>query len=365
MITVRPRDAGRRCVLSVLAAVALQCAPTFDAQAQDVRAIQISEARKTDERTLAYFGKFRAALTEKFGSDPLLSMLVFSESEGTALVHAKPAGPAQFVIFQEGKWLGTDGRELKPWAPNADPAVAQFPLSRVTDTFVRERFRAHRAQATRAADHLGPVKVGYFGKPFDRLVLEYQVLGMTSFGLSAATFDLATGAPVDVNAAIANARVQRTEATRKDEVEAKVAAKRDLRKEVPATLALFRRDAGPAKLMAVWIAKDKITFVQADKAIVDYDRRGRFVKRPEPYHQIWLCTEGFDDREIDWTGFAALIEKALLAGNLDEEDRDHAEIAVERPRECAPTKIEVKFANYKAPQPYVTFDAAGRLSKAR
>ena len=141
---------------------------------------------------------FATALTEKFGSDPLLSMLVFSESEGTALVHVKPAATAQFVIFQEGKWLATDGRELKPWAPDADPAVAQFRLSRVTDTFVRERFRAHRAQATRAADHLGPVKVGYFGKPFDRLILEYQVLGMTSFGLSAATFDLATGAPVDV-----------------------------------------------------------------------------------------------------------------------------------------------------------------------
>ena len=333
------------------------------AQAQDVRAIQIQEAQKSDERTIAYLGRFRAALTEKFGNDPLLSMLVFSENEGTALVHAKPAGPAQFVIFQEGKWLGTDGRELKAWAPNADPAVAQFRLSKVTDTFVRERFRAHRAQSARATDHLGPVKVGYFGKPFDRLILEYQVLSMTRFGFSAAAFDLATGAPLDVNAAIADARTQRTEAARKDEIEAKAAAKRDLRKEVPATLALFRREVGPAKLMAVWIAKDKITFVQADKAIVDYDRRGRFAKRSEPYHQIWLCTEGFDDREIDWSGFAPLVEKALLAGNLDEEDRDHAEFAVERPRECAPTKIEIKFTNYKAPQPYVTFDAAGRLSK--
>ena len=79
---------------------------------------------------------------------------------------------------------------------------------------------------------------------------------------------------------------------------------------------------------------------------------------------MWLCTDGFDDREIDWT-FAGLVEKALLARNLDDEDRDHAEIAVERPRECAPTTIEVKFTNYKSPYPHVTFDARGRLLKAR
>ena len=330
-----------------------------------MRAIQIREAQKSDERTIAYLGRFRTALTQKFGGDPLLSMLVIGENEVTALVHAAAAAPAQFVIFQEGKWLDTDGRELKAWAPNADPAVARFRLSRVSDAFLRERFRAHRAQVNRATDALTGIKVGYFGKPFDRLILEYQALSMSRFGFSAQTFDLVTGAPLDVNAAIADARTQRTEALRKDELEAKAAAKRDLRKEVPATLGLFRRDVGPAKLMAVWIAKDKITFVQADKAIVDYDRRGRFVKRAEPYHQIWLCNEGFDDREIDWSGFPALVEKALLAGNLDEEDRDHAKFAVERPRECAPTKIEVSFTNYKAPQPSVAFDAAGRLSKSR
>ena len=59
------------------------------------------------------------------------------------------------------------------------------------------------------------------------------------------------------------------------------------------------------------------------------------------------------------------IEKAMLAGNLDEEDRDHAEISVERPRECAPTEIEVKFTNYKSPYPYASFDAQGRLKKVR
>jgi hypothetical protein len=119
------------------------------------------------------------------------------------------------------------------------------------------------------------------------------------------------------------------------------------------------------RLMGVWIAPKRITFIQADRAIVDYDRRGTFTRRKDPYDQIWLCTEGFDDAEIDWSGFPTLIEKALLARNLDEEDRAHAEIAVERPRECAPTEIEVKFTNYKTPWPYVKFDAKGRLTRAR
>ena len=53
----------------------------------------------------------------------------------------------------------------------------------------------------------------------------------------------------------------------------------------------------------------------------------------------------------------------MLARNLDEEDRDHAEISVERPRECEPTEIEVKFTNYKSPYPYASFDARGGLSE--
>ena len=182
---------------------------------------------------------------------------------------------------------------------------------------------------------------------------------------SAAAFDLATGAPLNVDGAIADARTQRTEAARKDAADAKAAAQVNLMKDVPASLARFRREVGPARLMAVWIGREKITFVQADKVVIDYDRRGRFTTRPERYDGIWLCTQGFDDREVDWSGFAALVEKALLAGNLDEEDRDHARVAVERPRECAPTRIEVQFTNYKAPQPSVSFDAGGRLLKGR
>ena len=55
----------------------------------------------------------------------------------------------------------------------------------------------------------------------------------------------------------------------------------------------------------------------------------------------------------------------MLAGNLDEEDRAHAEFKVERPRECEPVTIEVKFTNYKSPQPHSVFDARGRLVRTR
>ena len=198
-------------------------AATSLVQAQDVRAIQAREAQKTDERTLAYFARFKTALVDRFGDDPLLSMLVFSENEGSALVHTNAVAPAQHVIFQEGKWIGTDGRQLKPWVPGANPEVARFRLSRVTEAFVRERFRGHRAQPDRASDHLSPVQIGYFGKPFDRLVLEMQVLSLSRYGLSSRVFDLASGAALDIDKAIGDAKTQRAEAERKAAAEAKAA----------------------------------------------------------------------------------------------------------------------------------------------
>ena len=212
---------------ALITALTLLVATVANAQAPDVRAIQAREAQKTDERTLAYFARFKAALVDRFGGDPLLTMLVFSENEGSALVHTNAVAPAQHVIFQEGKWIGTDGRQLKPWVPGADPEVARFRLSRITEAFVRERFRAHRAQPDRASDHLSPVQVGYFGKPFDRLVLEMQVLSLSRYGLSSRVFDLASGAALDVDKAIADARTQRAEAERKTAAEANAVAQRN------------------------------------------------------------------------------------------------------------------------------------------
>lgn len=229
---MRPRERLSTLSNSVTLALLLLFAAAAGAQAPDVRAIQAREAQKTDERTLAYLARFRTALVDRFGGDPLLSMFVFSENEGSALVHTNAVAPAQHVIFQEGKWIGTDGRQLKPWVPGADPEVARFRLSRVTEAFVRERFRAHRAQPDRASDHLSPVQIGYFGKPFDRLVLEMQVLSLSRYGLSSRVFDLASGAALDVDKAIGDAQAKRAEAERKAAAEAKVTAQRDRAKNV-------------------------------------------------------------------------------------------------------------------------------------
>ena len=355
--------AHRVTVLAIAALAALSA--SLPVQAQDARAIQIREAQRTDDRTFAYFAQFRTALTQRFGADPVLSMLGFSESEGEALVHASADGPPEHVIFQGGRWIGTDGRQLKPWAPDADPAVARFRLSAVREALLREKFRAHRARPGQATDHLGRVTVGYFGAPFNRVLAEVVVGSMTTFGLSVLAFDVATGQALDVKAAIADANAKRAAAQAKDAADAKAAAQRNLRDEVPAVLAQFRREIGPEKLMAVRISRQRITFIRADRAVYDYDRRGNFTRRKDPYDQIWLCTDGFADGDVDWGGLNALVDKAVLARNLDDEDRAPAEIAVERPRECEPTVIEVKFTNYKTPWPYVTFDAKGRLGKVR
>jgi hypothetical protein len=364
--TARAGLVGHAAVRRWLATAALLLvAAVLDVAAQDTRTIQLREAQRTDGRTFAAFAQFRTALATRFGADPLLSMLVFSESEGQALVHRAPGGPAEHVIYQGGNWISADGRQLRPWTTNADPAVALFRLSSISEPLLREKFRAHRAQPARATDHLGEVRIGYFGAPFERLIGEIQVASMATFGLSTIAFDLRSGQPLDVNAALANARAQRAAAERKDAAEAKLAASRNLRDEIPGALAQFRREVGPARLMAVWIARERITFIQADRAIVDYDQRGTFKRRKDPYDQVWLCTEGFDDRDLDWAGLTALIDKAMLARNLDEEDREYAEISVERPRECAPVAIEVKFTNYTSPYPYASFDAKGRLGKVR
>jgi hypothetical protein len=328
----------------------------------------VREAQRADERTFAYFARFRAALIQRFGADPLLTKLKWSEQEGEALVHKAPDAPAQHVIWQAGNWISTDGRELKPWAPGADPATARFRLSQVSEAMLRERFKAYRAQPAKAADHLGDVTVGYFGKPFDRLLAEVTVVGMSgSFGMSAIAFDLKTGQSLDVNAAVADARAKREAAQRKDAAEAKAASQRNLRHEIPAVLAQFRREVGPARLMAVWVTRSSVTFIQADRAVYDYDRRGTITRRKSPYDQSWLCTDGFDDGEIDWANLTPLIDKAILAANLDDEDRDHAVINVERPHpaKCEPTKIEIQFTNYKTPWPWVAFDAKGRLTRVR
>ena len=349
------------------AAALLLAAWVAHAAAQDTRSIQVREAQRTDERTFAYYAQFKAALVARFGADPLLSMLKFDEQEGQALVHAAPSAPPEHVIFQTGKWISTDGRQLKAWAPDADPAVARFRLSAVRESALRDKFKAHRARAANAADHLGGVTIGWFGNPFNRMIVEIGVVSMASptFRMSVIAFDFATGQQLDVDAAIAQAKAQREAQEVQRTAARKEAEKRDLRKEMPDLVTAYRRDVGAGRLMGLWIARARVTFIQSDGVMTDYDRLGTFKQRDSKYDSIWMCREGFDEREIDWAGFPTLVEKAMLAGSLDEEDRDHAEFSVERPRECGPVTIEVKFANYKSPQPYSAFDAKGRLLRTR
>lgn len=335
------------------------------AAAQDTRAIQIREAQRADERTFAYFEKFRHALVARFGADPLLAKLKFDEQEAQALVYAASGAPPEHVIWQAGNWIATDGRELKAWAPGADPAIARFRLSAVKEALLREKFRAYRTQPARAADHLGAVTIGYFGNPFNRLIAEVMVVGMSSFGLTVIAFDLATGQSLDVAAAIAGARAKREATAAAQAAAASAAAKRDLRSEVPAVLAAFRRDVGTGRLMAVWITRTRITFIQSDRAMFDYDRLGSFERRERPYDSVFLCAEGFADSEVDWGALSGLVEIALRAGKLDEEDREHGEISVERPRDCKPTAVEVKFTNYVSPYPSSAFEPRGKLLRAR
>ena len=349
--------AGIGCVLLALALVPAMPAP---AQAPDVRAIQAREAQKTDERTLLYLQRFRVALEARAGADPLLSMLVFDEQEAQVLLHASPAAPAQHLIWQQGQWVSTDGRQLRLWAPQADPGRARFRLSAVSEAFVRDRMRAHRAKPAQATDHLGPIRVGYFGKPFDRVIVELQVASLTNFGLSAVQFDLATGEGVDVAGATQQARAQREQDEKREAEAWEAVAHRDLRKEVPAIVAAFRREIGPARLMAIYVRRDQVRFIQSDRATVDYDRRGRFVRRAA-YEHDRLCAEGFDEGAIAWDALPAMVQVAMQHERLDEEDRGHAEFDVERPRGCKPVNIEVRFTNYKLPQPSASFDASGRL----
>lgn len=359
--TRKCRKRAWHCVLFGMAAAL--GAITASAQAPDTRAVQIREAQRSDERLFAYYGRFKAALIARYGADPLLSKLQVSEAEAQALVHARRDAPAEHVIWQAGKWISTANRQLRPWVSATEAQAHLFPLSAAGEKLWREKFRAHREKPQQAADHLGEVTAGYFGPPFDRLAVEVQVGSMTTGTLDAFVFDAVSGETLDVRGAAAKARADRAAAERREAAADKAVAQRDLVVDAPQALAEFRRDVGSAKLMAVWIERDKIAFVQTDRIIVDYDRRARFARRAEPYTSAWLCTDGFDDSDIDWRALPALVDKAMLAGNMDDEDRAYAAIDVERPRDCASPTIEVKFTNYRSPKPYVRFDARGRLQK--
>jgi len=171
----------------VLALIAALAAPTAAAQPADVAAIQAREARNADARTLAALERFRAALVKRFGGDPGLTMLKISESEGEALV-VRAGGSPEHVIWQGERWIGTDGRQLEPWASPAIAATHAFALSQVKAEPVRAWVDAWRKVPGRATDFVTGYAFGY-DPARSRIGVRAIVGSMTSGRLSEQAFD--------------------------------------------------------------------------------------------------------------------------------------------------------------------------------
>ncbi|MEO8487385.1 MAG: hypothetical protein ABI585_13720 [Betaproteobacteria bacterium] len=178
-------------VLGALAALA----PRADAQPADIAAIQAREARNADQRTLAALERFGAALIARYGGDPTLTMLGVSETEGEALAQRSPGAAPEHVIRQGERWIGTEGRQLRPWADAPVAAMHAFPLSSMRTAGIRAWLDAWRKLPGRATDFVTRYEAGY--DPADgRVVVRAHVGSMTTGRLSLHAFDPATGAPI-------------------------------------------------------------------------------------------------------------------------------------------------------------------------
>ena len=198
---------------------------------------------------------------------------------------------------------------------------------------LREKFKAHRAQPAKAADHLSPVTIGYFGTPFNRMIVEISVISMgASFKMSAIAFDLKTGQALDVDAAIAQVqgaargRAGASAPPREGSGEARPAQRSSggARRVSAAT-------SGPARL---WPSGSRATRSPSSRPTATSPTTtaaARSRSAPSKYDSVFLCRDGFDEREIDWAGFPRSSRRRCSPRNLDEEDRDHAAFNVERP----------------------------------
>jgi len=157
------------------------------AQPADVAAIQAREARNADARTLAALERFRNALVARFGGDPTLTMLEISETEGEALV-VRANGPPEHAIWQGGRWVGTDGRQLKPWASPSIAATHAFALSSVTAEPIRAWLDAWRKVPGQATDFVTGYAIGYESAR-SRIAIRATVGSMTTGRLSQQTLD--------------------------------------------------------------------------------------------------------------------------------------------------------------------------------
>lgn len=336
------------CAALALAVLAGSAATRTAAQTtpKSVQDIQVSEAKRTDERFLAYLTRFKAALTAREGGDPLLLMFECSEVEGEALVVRAPGAPAEFVLWQEGKWISNEGRQLRPWAAPEIAAANAFRLSQVREAVVRETLRAYRTRPGKASDSIGDLAVG-FDPDAGALVARLEVSSLTSYAISSFTFDPVSGKNVVI--ARAPAPVAPKPPPRQTD---------DVRHEIPRALAAVQAAAPATRLGAVRITRQRIDFTLADRSTYTFD--ATYALTPgSRYDGTWLCEKGFAASEVDWLGLQELAHIALVNGRLDEEDEAHARYTIDRSRDCGPVEIEVVFDNYKIPQPWVRFDAGG------
>lgn len=341
-----------QCVAAAAAAAIVLASPPAAAQAQDVAAIQAREARNADARTLAALERYRQALVARFGADPSLTMLQWSESEGAALV-VRAGGAPEFVIRQGDAWKSTDGRQLRPWASPAVAAANAFPLSSVKPAAVRAWLDAWRKSPGHATDFVTDYQMGY-DPAAGRVVIRATMGSMTTGRLSEQRFDPATGGTVAIAVAKAPPAAPPPPARRSD----------DLRKDIAIALAALRKQAPETRLGRVDVRKREIEFTMADRTSWTFDAT-HTLKSGRRYDGSFLCEKGWLETEVDWTALPALPRNGILAASLDDEDEAHARFTIDRSRDCGPLTIEVVYDNYRIPQPWVRFDARGRFLASR
>jgi len=114
-------------------------------------------------------------------------MLEISESEGEALV-VRAGGAPEHVIWQGERWIGTDGRQLKPWASPPIAATHAFALSSVKAEPIRAWIDTWRKMPGQATDFVTGYAFGY-DPARSRIAVRATVGSMTTGRLSEQAFD--------------------------------------------------------------------------------------------------------------------------------------------------------------------------------
>ena len=353
-----PAGAARRAAIIALriglvaaGGAALYAAPMLAvAQSPSVAEIQAREARNADARILAAFERFRQALAARFGGDPMIAMVEFGESEAAAQV-VRPDGAREFVIRQGERWMGTENRKLEPWAGWTAAAAHAFRLSSIKSAAIRTWLDGWRSVPGQATDFVMKIEFGY-DPAVAKVVGKARVGSMTTGRIAYVAFDPSGGQPVTVAAA-------------PPPPAPKAAPRRcdDLRRDFAVALAALRKVAPAGRLGAVRIDRREIEFTMADRSTWRFDATHTLKAGPR-YDGSFLCEQGWMETDVDWSKLAELPRNGVLAAGLDDEDEAHARFVVDRPRDCGGLAIEVIYANYKTPQPWVRFDPRGQLLRS-